>query len=155
MDGHNANLHRGRGGRIEGLKICEQIAQRIAHRLEDEGRRVVLSSIEILTCELANAYSDPLIQPSLFYPPRIETARIHAGHAARTCQQAQISSEIAAALPESRCVEIQAVLADQLTEIDVYSSPEPIPTRKPLFLLALEVPQGIVDILKIEFHTAF
>jgi hypothetical protein len=50
-------------------------------------------------------------------------------------------------------MEIQSRLANQCTEIDVYRSPESVPTRESFFLLALDVPQGIADVLKIEFHT--
>ena len=67
---------------------------------------------KILACELADARRDSLVAPSLLEPPRIEAARIHAGHPAGTCQQAQMSSEIASALPERRRMEIQVVHAD-------------------------------------------
>ena len=50
-------------------------------------------------------------------------------------------------------MEIQTRLANQCTEIDVHRSPEPVPTSESLFLLAFDVPQGIADVLKIEFHT--
>jgi hypothetical protein len=46
-------------------------------------------------------------------------------------------------------------MTGQRAKIDVYRSPKSIPTRKSLFLLALEIPEGIADVLKIEFHAAF
>jgi hypothetical protein len=46
------------------------------------------------------------------------------------------------------------MLTDQLSEIDVDRSPEAIPTRKSVPLLARNIREGIADILKIEFHTA-
>ena len=46
------------------------------------------------------------------------------------------------------------MLTDQLPKIDVNGSPKSIPTRKSLPLLALEIPEGIDDVLKIEAHTA-
>jgi hypothetical protein len=52
-------------------------------------------------------------------------------------------------------MEIQPALTDQRAKIDVHRPPEAVPARKALFLLALEVPQGIADVLKIEFDTAF
>ncbi len=114
----------------------------------------MLCSVEILTCELAHSCNDTFIQPSLLDPPRIEAACIRAGHPAGTGQKAQICSEIAAALPECRRMEIQSLLTGQRAKIDVDRSPESVPTRKSLFLLALEIPEGIADILKIEFHSA-
>ena len=66
----------------------QQIAQRIAHRLEDEGCRVVLRAVKILACELADPCGDSFVKPSLLDPPGIETGRIHACHAARICEQA-------------------------------------------------------------------
>src|SRR6266404_5682659 len=51
-------------------------------------------------------------------------------------------------------MEIQPLLADQRAKIDVHRSPESVPTRKSLFLLALDVPKRIADVLKIETHTA-
>jgi hypothetical protein len=48
-------------------------------------------------------------------------------------------------------MEIQFLLTDQLTKIDVHGSAEAIPTRKSLVPLALDVPERIADILKIEF----
>jgi hypothetical protein len=50
-------------------------------------------------------------------------------------------------------VEIQSRLTDQLTEIDVHGSAEPIPTGESLRLHTLEIPEGIADILKIEVHS--
>src|SRR5260221_779258 len=52
-------------------------------------------------------------------------------------------------------MEVQTVLASQRAKIDVHRSPESVPARKSLSLLALEIPEGIADVLKIEFHTAF
>jgi hypothetical protein len=51
-------------------------------------------------------------------------------------------------------MEVQTVLASQRAKIDVHRSPESVPARKSLSLLALEIPEGIADVLKIEFHTA-
>jgi hypothetical protein len=47
-------------------------------------------------------------------------------------------------------MEIQSVLTDQRTQVDVHGSAESVPTRKSLFLLALDVPQGIAYVLEIE-----
>src|SRR5260370_42017050 len=46
------------------------------------------------------------------------------------------------------------MLTDQRAKIDVHCSAKSVPTREPLFLLALDVPEGVADVLKIEFHTA-
>ena len=51
-------------------------------------------------------------------------------------------------------MKIQSLLTDQLAKIDVYRSPESVPARESLFLLALEIPERIADVLKIEFHAA-
>jgi hypothetical protein len=51
-------------------------------------------------------------------------------------------------------VEEPSLLTDQLAKIDIHRSAESVPTRKPLRLLALDVPEGIAHILKIEFHAA-
>jgi hypothetical protein len=114
----------------------------------------MLSSVEILARKLTDACSDSFIQPSLLDPPGIKATRIRAGHSARTGQEPQIRSEIAAGLPERSRMEIPSLLTDQRAKIDVHRSPESVPTRKSLFLLALYIPEGIADILKIEFHTA-
>ena len=83
----NAHFQCRRRRRIEGFEVCEQITQRVPHRLEYEGGCVVLGPIEVLTCELAHACRQAFVPPSLLEPPRIKPARIHAGHAARTGQQ--------------------------------------------------------------------
>src|SRR5713226_6006406 len=137
---YNPQFKRGRRRRIKGLEVCEQIAQRIAHRLEDEGCRVVLRAVEVLTCKLADACADSFVEPSLLEPPGIEAGRIHARHAARTGQQAQISSEITSSLPERRRMEKQIVLAYQLAKIDVDCPSEAVPARESFFLVALDVP---------------
>jgi hypothetical protein len=46
------------------------------------------------------------------------------------------------------------MLTSQRAKIDIYRSAESVPTRESLFLLALDIPEGIADVLKIEFHTA-
>src|ERR1035438_2071226 len=51
-------------------------------------------------------------------------------------------------------MEIHSMLAHERPQIHVNGSPESIPTRKSLPLLALEIPEGIADVLKIEAHTA-
>ena len=57
-------------GRIEGLAGGKEIAQRIAHRLEDKRRSEVLGSGEILSRELTDTCSDSFfIPPSLLQPP--------------------------------------------------------------------------------------
>lgn len=50
-------------------------------------------------------------------------------------------------------MEIQSLLIDQRTQVDVYGSPESVPTRESFLLLALDVPKRIADVLKIEFHS--
>src|ERR1700726_3353291 len=49
-------------------------------------------------------------------------------------------------------MEIQPLLTNQRAKIDVHRSPESIPTRKSLFLFALEIPERIADVLKIKVH---
>jgi len=114
----------------------------------------VLGSVEILTRELPDARGDAFIQPSFLNPPRIETGGSLAGHTARTGQENQGCAEIATSLPESSSVEIQSLLTDQRAEVDVDRSAKSVPTCKAIRLLALEVPEGIADVLKIEFHAA-
>jgi hypothetical protein len=55
--------------RIEGLDGRKQIAQRIAHWLEDEGCPEVLVAIEILARKLPHARNNTLVQASLLDPP--------------------------------------------------------------------------------------
>jgi hypothetical protein len=50
-------------------------------------------------------------------------------------------------------MEIQPFLTNERAKIDVYRSPKSVPTRKSLWLHALEVPEGIADVLKIKVHT--
>jgi hypothetical protein len=52
-------------------------------------------------------------------------------------------------------MEIQPFLIDQGAEIDVHSSSKAVPARKALLLLALEVPEGIADVLEIEPDASF
>src|SRR5580658_10515770 len=49
-------------------------------------------------------------------------------------------------------MEIPSLMTDQLAKINVHRAAESVPTRKSLSLHALEVPQRIADILKIEVH---
>src|SRR5271163_567032 len=112
----------------------------------------MLGSVEILPGELTDTCSESFLQPSLFDPPRIETACILAGHAARASQEPQIGSKIAPALPERGCMEIPSLVTGQLAKIDVHRPAESVPNREALWLLALEVPEGIAHILKIEVH---
>jgi hypothetical protein len=51
-------------------------------------------------------------------------------------------------------MEIQPLLTDQFPEIDVHCSAEAIPTRKSLRLHALDVPERVADVLKIEAYAA-
>jgi len=51
-------------------------------------------------------------------------------------------------------MEIQPLLTGQRAKIDVHRPPKSVPTRKSVFLLALDVPERIAYVLKIEFHTA-
>jgi hypothetical protein len=51
-------------------------------------------------------------------------------------------------------MEIQPLLSNERAKIDVHRSPESVPTRKSLLLLALEIPEGVADVLKIEIHSA-
>jgi len=51
-------------------------------------------------------------------------------------------------------MEIQTLQTGQRTKIDIYRSPKSVPTCKSLFLLALDVPEGIADVLKIKFNAA-
>jgi hypothetical protein len=49
-------------------------------------------------------------------------------------------------------MEIPSLMTGQLAKINVHCAAESVPTRKSLFLHALEVPEGIAHILKIEVH---
>ena len=109
----------------------------------------------ILARELTNSCGEPFVQPSLFYPPGIETERVGAGHPARTGQQAQITSEVTSRLPECRPMEIQSGPIRQRTKIDIHRTSETVPACKSLFLFALDVRQRIADILKIESDSSF
>jgi hypothetical protein len=51
-------------------------------------------------------------------------------------------------------MEIQSLLANQRAKIDVHRSSESVPARKSLLLLALEIPEGVADVLKIEIYSA-
>src|ERR1700720_3778889 len=51
-------------------------------------------------------------------------------------------------------MEIQPLHTGQRTEIDIYRSAKPVPTCQSLFLLALDVPEGIAYVLEIESHAA-
>src|SRR6516165_7979911 len=66
---YDANLSRWSRERIERLASCKQIAQCIAHRLEDERRSEVLDSIEVLPGELSRPRNDTVVEPSLLDPP--------------------------------------------------------------------------------------
>ena len=52
-------------------------------------------------------------------------------------------------------MEIQSLLTDQRTQVDVHGSPESVPTRESLFLLTLNVPERVADVLEVEPHTTF
>src|SRR5262249_28140451 len=75
---------------------------------------------------------------------------IIAGHTPGTGQEPQLLSEIASSLPESSRVEIQAVLTGQRAKIDVNRCTEAVPGRKLRFLLALEAPERVADVLEVE-----
>src|ERR1700733_10268243 len=49
-------------------------------------------------------------------------------------------------------MEIPSLMTGQLAKINVHRAAESVPARKSLFLYALEVPERIADILKIEVH---
>ena len=153
MERYDSEFHCGRRGWIERLESRKCIAQRIAHWFEEEGRCEVLRSIEISTCKLTHTRNDSFIPPSLFDPPGIEAACIHAGHPTWTGEQTQIGPEIAAALPKRCCVKIQPLLTDQRAKIDVDRSAKSVPNGQSLFLFAFDIPEGIADVLKIEAHS--
>ena len=69
-----------------------------------------------------------------------------------TGEQTQICPETAATLPERRRVKIQSLPTFQRAKINVHRSPKPVPNCQSLFLLALDIPERIADILKIEVH---
>jgi hypothetical protein len=50
-------------------------------------------------------------------------------------------------------MEVQPVLTGQRAKVDIYGSPESVPTGKSPLLLALDIPERIADVLKIEFHS--
>src|ERR1700688_929614 len=52
-------------------------------------------------------------------------------------------------------MEIQTLLTDQRTQVDVHGSPKPIPTRESFFLLTLNVPERVADVLEVEPYTTF
>jgi hypothetical protein len=62
--------------------------------------------------------------------------------------------KIAAGLPDRSDVKVQPRLLRKRAEIDIYSSPESVPTCESLWLHALEVPERIADVLQIESHSA-
>src|ERR1700730_814922 len=152
VDGYDTNFSGRRREWIEGLEGRRQIAQRIAHRLEDEGCPVVLGSVKILARTLSHAHRDTPVHPSLLNPPRIEASRVRTRHSARPGQESQILSEIASSLRESSRVEVQSILPGQRTKIDVDGRAETVPRRKLRLLLALEAPEGVADILEVESH---
>src|SRR5882757_11551645 len=138
--------------RISGLEGCRQIAQRIADWPVDESLSVLSVSIEILARKLSHTYSDTIVQPSLLDPPRIEAGRAETHQAADPGQKPQIHCEVASALRQPRCVEIQPVLSGQLAKIDVDGRAEAVPGRELRVLLTLETPEGVADILEVEYH---
>src|SRR5262249_51683901 len=120
-----------------------------------ERRSVMVRSVEILLRELARARNNPFIQPSLFHPPGIEAKRVLASHATWTSQQAEISSQIAARLPDGGRMEVQSGLIRQCTKIDVDRAPDAVEACQTLLLHALHVPKSVGDVLKIEPNTSF
>jgi len=52
-------------------------------------------------------------------------------------------------------MEIQVAPAEQLSKINIDRATEAVPAREPFRLHALEVRQGIADVLKIEGHSLF
>jgi hypothetical protein len=52
-------------------------------------------------------------------------------------------------------VEVQSVLPGQRTKIDVDGRAETVPGCKLRLLLAIEAPEGVVDILEVESHATF
>src|ERR1700741_197331 len=110
----------------------------------------MLGSVKVLTRELTHARGNSLVQPSLLEPPGVEPACIRAGQPAGVGEQTEICTEISAGLPECRRMKKQSVQAGQRAKIDVNRSPKPVPTRESLLLLALNVPERIADVVKIE-----
>jgi hypothetical protein len=51
-------------------------------------------------------------------------------------------------------MKVQPRVIGQRPKIDVKRASEPVPTRKPLLLLTLEIPKRITDVLEVESHTA-
>jgi hypothetical protein len=62
--------------------------------------------------------------------------------------------EIPPGLPDRSDVKVQPTLLRKRAEVDIYRSPESVPTCESLWLNALEVPQGIADVLQIKSHAA-
>ena len=58
-------------------------------------------------------------------------------------------------MPECGRMEIQPRLLHQPTKVDVNRASETVPARKSLFLLALDVPERVRDVLEIEPNTTF
>ena len=51
-------------------------------------------------------------------------------------------------------MEIPSQLTDQFAKIDVHRSAESIPTSKAFFLLTVDVPERVADVLEVEPYTA-
>ena len=110
----------------------------------------MLRPIEILSGKLADTRRNPLVQPPLLQPPGIKPEGVHARHAAGAGQRTEIGSEVTATLPECSRVEVQIAVSRQRAEIHVHGPAKAIPTRKPFFAVALNVPERITQILEIE-----
>jgi hypothetical protein len=52
-------------------------------------------------------------------------------------------------------MEVQSMMLHQRTKIDVNRASETVPARKTLFLLTLDVPERIADVMQVELDTAF
>ena len=52
-------------------------------------------------------------------------------------------------------MERQALLTNKLAEVDIHGSSTAVPTGKPLVLVALDIPQGVRDVLEVEVDSSF
>ena len=152
VDRNDTNLCRRRRRRIKRLVGVEKIVERIPHRLEDEGRRVMLCAVEVLRRKLSRSRDNPIVHPALLEPPGIEPKGVGAGHPARTGDRSQVGSEIAAALPHRSRVKVQPVTMTQLAEVDVHraADADAVLHRKPFGRIALDVPKRVADVLQVK-----
>src|SRR5262249_54096006 len=70
----------------------------------------------------------------------------------RACQCSEVSTQIAASLPERRGVEVQTTVTGQCAKIDVDRPAEAVPACETFRLYTLDIPQRIRDVLDLCAH---